>query len=154
MSKWHERTTVLDLDNTLINAMLSRPPKYDFTISVQHNDEKTLTYYVKRRFGMNLLFFYLKIYIYEMIIFTSARKKYTDGGADHCLYSDSCSLVLGRCVKDLRKLGRDMKKVFMTDDCPHCYQLQQENGVLLKPFLVSPHDRELMRVVDVARKAV
>ncbi|GLJ15173.1 hypothetical protein SUGI_0248070 [Cryptomeria japonica] len=162
MSKWLERTIVLDLDNTLVNATLSRPSKYDFTISVEHSDEKTLTYYVQRRFGINLLFFYLKIYKYEIIIFTSASKEYTDailkgfnmdGGVDHCLYRDSCSSVLGRWVKDLRKLGRDMKKVFLADDCPDSYQLHPENGFLVKPFLGSSHDRELMRVVDVARRA-
>ena len=37
-------------------------------------------------------------------------------------------------MKDLSKLGRDLKKVIIVDNLPQNFSLQKENGICVRPF--------------------
>ncbi|GLJ15209.1 hypothetical protein SUGI_0248610 [Cryptomeria japonica] len=57
-------------------------------------------------------------------------------------------------VKDLARLGRDLKNVIIVDDDPAGYTFQPENAVSLKAFKGDLTDRELWKVMDLCRVAV
>ncbi|GLJ15199.1 hypothetical protein SUGI_0248480 [Cryptomeria japonica] len=57
-------------------------------------------------------------------------------------------------VKDLARLGRDLKNVIIVDDDPAGYTFQRENAVSLKAFKGDLTDRELWKVMDLCRVAV
>ena len=44
--------------------------------------------------------------------------------------------------KDLNKLGRDIKKVIIVDDKQINMELQEENGIIIKPFITEEEKRK------------
>ena len=49
----------------------------------------------------------------------------------------------GSCVKDLGKLGRDLAKIIIIDNVETNFQMQPENGILIKSWIGDPADTEL-----------
>ena len=45
------------------------------------------------------------------------------------LFRDSCVFHRGNYVKDLNKLGRDLKKIIIVDNSPASYIFQPDNAV-------------------------
>jgi CTD small phosphatase-like protein 2 len=54
-------------------------------------------------------------------------------------------------IKDLSRLGRDIRKVIMIDNLAHNFQLQKENGIELKAWFGDPHDVALVDVMKVLK---
>ena len=54
---------------------------------------------------------------------------------DFKLYKDHCTLYKNRFVKDITKLGRDIRKIIIVDDDENNFVLNKENGIKIKPFL-------------------
>lgn len=150
-------TIVLDLDETLVHSCLDPPPpRYDFTVTRNMN-RVTINFYVLKRPGMDE-FLEMISKKYEVVVFTAGHKDYASKVLDildpkglfisHRFYRDSCKRVRGiKFVKDLSKIGRDLKKVVIVDDNPKSFALQPENGIPIKPFLGDElWDRELMKL--------
>ena len=51
-------------------------------------------------------------------------------------------------VKDLKRLGRDLKKIVLVDNSPVCYSLQPENGIPIKSWYGDKTDTELYKLTD------
>ena len=51
------------------------------------------------------------------------------------MYKDHCTLYKNRFVKDITKLGRDIRKIIIVDDDENNFVLNKENGIKIKPFL-------------------
>ena len=116
---------VLDLDETLIhvpkgqNTFILRPGLRDFLHSL--------------------------IPYYELIVFTTGIKEYADQIINFIekkekyfsfrLYRESATFFNEQYYKDLNKLGRDIKKVIIVDDKQINMELQEENGIIIKPFI-------------------
>ncbi len=116
---------VLDLDETLIhvpkgkNIFILRPGLRKFLHS--------LTEY------------------YELIVFTTGIKEYADQIINfiekdekyfsYRLYRESATFLNEQYYKDLNKLGRDIKKIIIVDDKEINMELQEENGIIIKPFI-------------------
>ena len=47
---------------------------------------------------------------------------------------DHCSLVGRKFIKDISRIGRDLKKIIMVDDLEDNLRLYANNGVLICPF--------------------
>ena len=87
-----------------------------------------------------------------MILFTSSNKNYADNYINEIeknkkyfkkiLYRENCVLIGSAYVKDLSKLGRDLSKVIIVDNDLACFYLQQENGILIKPFLGNKDEKD------------
>ena len=120
-------TLVLDLTDTLIN--------------VQYTDNH-------QTFNLRPgLFSFLNAIkpIYELVSFTSETKEYSDmilneieknkKYFDYNLYTEHLTLYGNKFVKDITKLGRDIKKVIIVDDDPENFRFTPENGIQISPYL-------------------
>ena len=118
-------TLVLDLDNTLIS----------------HNNNGNDIYNLRP----GLLSFLNTIKpIYELISFTNESKEYSDmllneiesnrKYFDYNLYRDHNILMGNNLVKDISKIGRDMKKIIIVDKLSDNIKSTPQNGILIKPY--------------------
>ncbi len=67
----------------------------------------------------------------------------TGGVGDHRLYRQHTSEHKGKTVKDIAKIGRDLRKVIILDNTPENFALQQQNGIYVKSWTGDPHDNSL-----------
>ena len=128
-------TLVLDLDETLVHffytpsggSFLIRPHCFDFLEEMSS--------------------------IFDIAIFTAGMKDYADSILDlldpekkwikYRLYRHHTSLS-GMCfVKDLSKLGRDLKKVIIIDNLADNFRLQPNNGLEIKTWTEEMRDSQL-----------
>lgn len=116
------KTLVLDLDETLIHSSLS--PEPDFAFSFPLNiDDRPVQVYVNTRPCLSDFLSQMSL-CYEIVVFTTSLPSYADplisqidpkGLISHRLYRDSCLFHDGRYIKDLSRLGRDLKNVLIVD---------------------------------------
>ncbi|CAG9326128.1 unnamed protein product [Blepharisma stoltei] len=150
------KTLVLDLDETLIHSSLKPAIYYDFMINVD-NQFKTHKVFINIRPGVNE--FLEKVSsLFEVIVFTASISKYAEpllnkidpnGYIKGRLFRDSCSIINGNYVKDLSKLGRNLKDVIIIDNSPMSYSLQPYNGIPIISWFDDKEDRELEKLVPI-----
>ena len=131
-------TLVLDLDETLVHF-----------ISNDESDEKSA--YIQIRPGAEEFIKDLSEY-YEIVIFTAAHKNYADliidaldpdGVVSERLYRQHTLSVGNVSIKDLSKLGRDLKHVIIIDNCVENFSIQPDNGLNIIDFEGFEYDDEL-----------
>ena len=131
-----EYTLVLDLDETLVHFVQG------------DNDSNNI---VQIRPGAEQFIEDLSEY-FEIIIFTAAKQDYADLVIDGVdlnhkvsgrLYRDHTIKLGDGYIKDLSKLGRDLKKMLIVDNCADNFSLQPNNGLKIKDFEGDPEDNEL-----------
>ena len=123
-------TLVLDITNTLIN--------------IKYGDPQGQILIPNLRPGIFSFLSAIKP-LYELISFSSESKEFCDviineieknkKYFDFNLYKDHCTLYKNKLVKDISKLGRDLRKVIIVDDDENNFVLNKENGIKIKPFL-------------------
>ena len=127
-------TLVLDLDETLVHYI---------------EDEESA--YIQVRPGAEDFIFDLSLY-FEIVIFTAALQKYADLAIDgldpnnkvsYRLYRQHTMCVGNGNIKDLNKLGRDLKKTIIIDNSSENFSLQPKNGLHIKDFIGDENDNEL-----------
>ncbi|GLJ15192.1 hypothetical protein SUGI_0248380 [Cryptomeria japonica] len=156
-----QKTIVLDMDNTLLYMTRQHLASCDFSVIVKYGS-KDITCCWRKRPHVESLLEELRKHNYEIIVFTSAIKEYADAALDkldvnkaidYRLYRDSGTQVKEGYIKDLSKLGRDLKNVFIVDDNPVSYKLQPENAFPIKSFVDDRNDTELLKVIDFCKLA-
>ena len=130
----YKYTLVLDLDETLVHYI----------------EEKDRHYVQVRPFAE---FFISEMGKYfELVIFTSAEEEYANIVLEeidknkvitHKLYRRHVEYNNGLCLKDLDKIGRDVKKVCIIDNDKNNFKLHEDNGIEIKEFLGEQDDNEL-----------
>ena len=130
---------VLDLDETLV-----------------HFFEDNYEAYVKVRMGAENFITVLSQYC-EIVIFTASTKYYADividgldckNLIDYKLYRDHTYDYNGINVKDLSKLGRDLKKIIIIDNIEENYIFQPNNGLNILDFEGDENDNELQFLLE------
>ena len=121
-------TLVLDINDTLLN--------------IQYGDKNNGQ--VNLRPGLFSFLGAIKPY-YELVSFTTETKEYSDiilkeieknrKYFDYNLYKDHTTLYGNKFIKDLNKLGRDIRKIIIIDDDPSNFILNPENGIQISPYL-------------------
>lgn len=94
----------------------------------------------------------------DLVLFTAGLEGYArpltdvldpDGGYFFArLYRPATSTTKYRDhVKDLSKLGRDMRRIVLLDNNPFSFSLQPDNGIPVLAFMGSPEDTQLLDVL-------
>ena len=134
LSPKYKYTLVLDLDETLVHYISDSDSAY---IQIRPGAEefiKDLSEY------------------YEIVIFTAALKTYADlvidgidpdGAISDRLYRQHTVGVGNANIKDLDKLGRDIKHVIIIDNFLDNFSLQPKNGLNILDFEGNEYDDEL-----------
>ncbi|GIX63855.1 mitochondrial import inner membrane translocase subunit TIM50, putative [Babesia caballi] len=68
-----------------------------------------------------------------------------------CLHRDRCTKFQGSYIKDLSKLGRDLRRVVMLDHDRGACTLQEENAILVREFDGDENDRELLHLIGLLK---
>ena len=152
------KTLVLDLDETLAHGqnIPFSSPKNQLKIECKLNDINT-TIYFKIRPGVKE-FLRKMSKLYEIVIFTASVEEYakmlinlidTKNICSHKLYREQCTYENFLYIKDLRKLGRDLKDIIIIDNSPNAYSLNKENGIPISTWLDDENDRELYDLIQI-----
>ena len=132
-------------------------PKYKYTLALDL-DETLVHYisdnesaYIQIRPGTEEFIKDLAEY-FEIVIFTAALKTYADlvidgidpdGAISDRLYRQHTISVGNVNLKDLDKLGRDIRHVIIIDNCLENFALQPKNGLNILDFEGNEYDDEL-----------
>ena len=157
-TKNKKKTLVLDLDETLVHSnffpFTSRPS--DVIIQIEIENEIHDIHVLVRPFVKEFLEHMSKFY--EIIIFTASLSKYANPllnqidkkkVLDFRLFREHCTLINTAFVKDLTKLGRDLKDIIIVDNSPVAYALNQYNGFPIKSWFDDKNDSELLKSIPV-----
>jgi len=156
-----KRCLVIDLDETLVHTerQASGFPggRYDFKISVTIG-AATYNMYVKKRPFCDQ-FLQRAAEHYELVIFTASMEPYCKAVMDkidpgnlctHCLHRTHCTFWQNEIyVKDLSRLGRDIRNTILLDNNPDCYLFQPENAIPINSWYDDPSDMDLEHVLGI-----
>ena len=131
-------TLVLDLDETLIN--------------IEFKDMSNNKCILHLRPGLFRFLSQVKPF-YELITFTSASKEYAqpiineielkNKYFDYNFYREHSVINGNDFVKDISRIGRDMKRIIIVDNMEENFRLNRKNGIKIKPFYGEQNDRVL-----------
>ncbi|CAD8056470.1 unnamed protein product [Paramecium sonneborni] len=139
----HEFTLILDMDETLI-----------------HFIDQTKSFLIRP---------YLEQFLqemskyYEIAVFTAGLPDYANWILDQVdknkyiqyrLYRQHAMQYQNHFVKDLSRLGRNLKKVIIVDNIADNFQHQPENGIFIKTWLNDQDDKELLELSIFLKKLV
>lgn len=98
---------------------------------------------------------------YEIMIFTAAIQEYADeilnkldpegNLISYRLYRQHTSLSNNTYVKDISRIGRDMKRIIIIDNVWENFQCQPENGIFIKTWKSDVNDRDLIDLMVVVK---
>lgn len=145
-------TLILDLDETLvhverINQQINNNSNYN------SNDQKV----INLRPGLFSFLNSVKPY-YEIISFSTASKNYADNIVkkietnqkyfDYNLYRDHTTLYGKEYIKDISKIGRNIKEIIIVDNLEKNFKLNQDNGIKIAPYFgeISADDTKLFEL--------
>jgi len=147
---------VLDLDETLVHSSFKPVERYDFVIPVEI-ENIVYQVYVAKRPGVDE---FLKRVgeIFEIVIFTASLSKYADPVLDKLdihkvidwrLFRESCTCVQGTYVKDMGRMGRDLKRILIIDNSPHSFAFNPESAIPCESWFDDYEDEELYELVPI-----
>jgi RNA polymerase II subunit A small phosphatase-like protein len=147
---------VLDLDETLVHSSFKPVDRCDFVVPVEIEGRVHQVYVAKRPFVDD--FMKRMGDIYEVVVFTASLSKYADPVldlldihkvVDHRLFRESCSCFKGSYVKDMGRMGRDLKRIMILDNSPHSYAFNPENAVPCESWFNDYEDTELRDLIPI-----
>ena len=146
-----KKTLVLDLDETLVHSQFL-PFSIQSDVILKIDIENQIhDIHVLIRPGVQTFLQRLSK-LYEIVIFTASVSKYADPLLDildkenYCsfrLFREHCTLMGMTYIKDLNKLGRDLKDVIIVDNSPLSYSFNKENGIPILTWFSDKNDKEL-----------
>lgn len=153
----HKKTLVLDLDETLVHSgFFPFDSPSDVIIQIELENETHDIHVLVRPFVKEFLERMSKKY--ELVIFTASLSKYANpllniiDKNSHCLFRlfrEHCTLINTAFVKDLTRLGRDLKDVIILDNSPIAYALNPDNGFPIKSWFDDRNDCELLKIIPI-----
>ena len=152
-----KKTLVLDLDETLVHSQFGafNIPS-DVVINIEIENELHEIHVLIRPGVKEFLEKMSKLY--EIVIFTASISKYAGPLLDildkekFCsfrLFREHCTLINSSFVKDLKKLGRDLKNIIIVDNSPLAYLLNNDNGLPILTWFDDKYDQELYKITPV-----
>jgi len=148
------KTLVLDLDETLVHSSFKPIPNPDFIVPVEIEDQVHKVYVAKRP-GVDKFMLEMGKH-FEVVVFTASLSKYADPVLDlldihkvvrYRLFREACSNYKGNYVKDLNKIGRELKSTIIIDNSPSSYLFHPENAVPVESWFDDENDTELDELI-------
>ena len=149
------KTLILDLDETLVHSSFKPFPfRSDISFQIKVDQRVHVVNVLKRPYVNEFLSKMSKYF--ELVIFTASVSPYANPLLDqldtnkvisHRLFREHCIKMSDLYIKDLRKIGRSMKDMFILDNNPISYVLNKENGLPILTWRFEKNDFELMRMV-------
>ncbi|EGR33849.1 NLI interacting factor-like phosphatase family protein, putative [Ichthyophthirius multifiliis] len=149
-----KKTLILDLDETLVHSSFQQINEYDFQFEIV---VKNIPYqiYVKKRPGIHIFLQKLSEK-YEIVIYTASISEYANQVCNiidqqdvisYRLFRQHCSNYRGKLVKDLTKLGRELKDIIIIDNSENSFLFQPENSIQISNFFEDNNDTELTKLI-------
>uniref|UniRef100_A0A914IET6 protein-serine/threonine phosphatase n=1 Tax=Globodera rostochiensis TaxID=31243 RepID=A0A914IET6_GLORO len=142
---------IVDLDETLVHSSFKPVKNADFIIPVEIDNVVHQVYVLKRPHTDHFL---ERINaLFECVLFTASLAKYADPVVDLLdkrrvfrsrLFRESCVFYEGNYVKDLSRLGRDLRRVIIIDNSPASYAFHPDNSIPVRSWFDDPNDQELL----------
>lgn len=151
------KTLVLDLDETLVHSQFMEFDNPSDIIIKINIENEVHDIHVMVRPGVKELLETMEKY-YEIVIFTASVSKYADpllniidnrGFCPYRLFREHCTIINTTFVKDLQRLGRDLKDVVIVDNSPLSYILHPDNGLPIQTWFEDKSDRELFKIIPI-----
>ena len=152
-----KKTLVLDLDETLVHSQFQPfDAPSDIILKIELENEFHDIHVMVRPGVSEFLKNMGKIY--EIVIFTASVSKYADPLLDiidkekNCkfrLFREHCTPMNTCYVKELKKLGRELKNIIIVDNSPMSYALNPENGIPINTWFDDKTDRELYNISSI-----
>ncbi|VDM40163.1 unnamed protein product [Toxocara canis] len=149
-----KKCLIIDLDETLVHSSFKPVKNADFVIPVEIDNVIHQVYVLKRPFVDEFL---ERIGDkFECVLFTASLAKYADPVADLLdkrrvfrsrLFREACVFHKGNYVKDLTRLGRDLKKVIIVDNSPASYAFHPDNAIPVQSWFDDVNDAELLEII-------
>jgi len=152
--KRNKKTLVLDLDETLVHSSFKPVLNADFIVPVEIEDQVHQVYVLKRPHVDS--FMKRMGDFYEIVVFNASLAKYADPVLDlldkhqvvnERLFREACVNHKGNYVKDLGRLGRDLKRIIIIDNSPASYMFNPENAVPVESWFDDENDTELLDLI-------
>eukprot|EP01133_Synstelium_polycarpum_P006910 gene6910-8034_t len=149
-----KKCLVLDLDETLVHSSFKPVSNADFIVPVEIEDQVHQVYVVKRP-GVDEFMKAVGQH-FEIVVFTASLAKYADPVLDlldihrvvhYRLFREACHNHKGNYVKDLSRLGRDLKSTIILDNSPTSYLFHPENAIPIDSWFDDETDRELLDLI-------
>eukprot|EP01137_Pigoraptor_chileana_P026270 Opistho-2@96986 len=146
-----KKCLVLDLDETLVHSSFKPVAGADFIVPVEIDGITHQVYVLKRPYVD--LFLKRCGELFECILFTASLAKYADPVTDLLdknnlfrtrLFREACVQHRGNFVKDLSRLGRDLRHVIIIDNSPASYIFHPENAIPIGSWFDDVNDKELL----------
>mmetsp|Transcript_36448 Transcript_36448/g.100388 ORF Transcript_36448/g.100388 Transcript_36448/m.100388 type:complete len:327 (+) Transcript_36448:136-1116(+) len=150
------KTLVLDLDETLVHSSFRFVPDADILVTVEIEGEHHRVY-VRKRPAVDE-FMVRVAEMYEVVVYTASMAKYANPLLDQLdkqrviafrLFREACTRQASGYVKDLSRLGRNLKDLIIIDNSPTCYALQPDNAIPIKTWRDDVSDRELVDLIPI-----
>lgn len=152
-----KKTLVLDLDETLVHSgFVPFDCPSDVVIQIELENEIHDIHVLVRPYVKEFLERMAKKY--ELVIFTASLSKYANpllniidkqGHVPFRLFREHCTLINTAFVKDLKRLGRDLKDIIILDNSPVAYALNQDNGFPIPSWFNDRNDCELLKIIPI-----
>jgi len=149
---------VLDLDETLVHSSF-QPIECSFNIPIELDGTQYGVYVLKRPFVDEFIAECAKYY--ELVVFTASLSEYANpvidtldknGYIKHRLFRESCVFHEEQVyVKDLSRLGRNLKECIIIDNSPLSYLFHPTNAIGCTSWFGDKQDTELKDLLPVLR---
>jgi len=147
---------VLDLDETLVHSNF-QPSDCSFSLPIELDGVEYQVYVLKRPFVDEFITECAKLY--ELVVFTASLSEYANPVIDtldkkglikHRLFRESCVFHENQVyVKDLSRLGRNIKDCIIIDNSPFSYLFDPTNAIGCTSWFGDEQDTELRDLLPV-----
>ena len=150
-----KKTLFLDLDETLVHsAFKTYYSKEDIVFNMLYDGKEHTIYVLKRPYVDEFL--EKMSNLFELVIFTASISDYANPllnkldpkrRISYRLFREHCTIQGNLFIKDLRKVGRDLKDVIIIDNNPISYLYNKENGIPILTWHSFQSDNELIKLI-------